>query len=253
MIEPIHPSIVKAICAVQASISSVAKTQFNVQGKYKFASADDIYAAVARKFGEVGLIIYPLQMSEPEIKRVEKTQKNRDTGENEVVISQWGQFSFGYMLATEEATWFDPRSARTIFIQIIGPQTFNAAESYCQKQFLRSLLKLPTGDVDLDSMPQADNEDDQIELANGQRVKRKSSAEGKRDGSVKRFNELRSRINGATEATTLMFLRSAEAETWNTMPRAWAETLSEDYYVKMREFGVEVDPETGQVIPDAAE
>jgi hypothetical protein len=102
-------------------------------------------------------------------------------------------------------------------------------------------------------MPQADNEDDQVELANGNRAKRKSSAEGKRDGSVKVFNALRDKISKSDGPADLMRIRQVHTEAWNTLPRAWAETLGEDYYVKMQEFGVDVDPETGTVITDAAE
>ena len=41
MIDAIPGPIVKRVCQVQSSIEAVAKTQFNKQGGYKFASADD--------------------------------------------------------------------------------------------------------------------------------------------------------------------------------------------------------------------
>lgn len=229
-IEPIPGSIVKALCAVQSSIGAVAKTQFNKQGGYKFASADDIYAAVARKFGEVGLMIYPLEMEQPEIKRVEKTDKQ--TGA--VTISQWGQFCFGYMLATEDASWFDPRSSRTIFIQILGPQTFNAAESYCQKQYLRALLKLPTGDMDLDSMPQGDDEETQIKML---RRNPKSSSAAKKDGTTEVFNEIRTKIQGAPNSEILVQIRQLYSEEWSEMPHKWHELLEHEYEDRMMAFG----------------
>lgn len=223
-------SIVKAICEVQATIGAVAKTQFNKQGAYKFASADDIYAAVARKFGEVGLMIYPLEMSPPEIKRVEKTDKD-----GELKVSQWGQFQFGYMLATEKDTWFDPRSSRTIFIQILGPQTFNAAESYCQKQYLRALLKLPTGDMDLDSMPQGDDEETQLKLT----AKRnpKSSSAAKKDGTSEVFNEIRGKVQQAPNREILQQIRQLYADEWSSMPHAWHELLEHEYEDRMMSFG----------------
>lgn len=233
-IEPIPASIVKALCAVQSSIGAVAKTQYNKQGNYKFASADDIYAAVARKFGEVGLMIYPLEMSQPEIKRVEKSHTDPKTGESEIRVSQWGQFCFGYMLATEEATWFDPRSSRTIFIQILGPQTFNAAESYCQKQYLRALLKLPTGDMDLDSMPQGDDEETQIKMM---RRNPKSSSAAKKDGTSEVFNEIRAKVQQAPNADILQQIRSIYADEWSAMPERWHELLEHEYEDRMMSFG----------------
>lgn len=222
-IEQIPPAIVKAICRVQASIEAVTKSQFNKQGGYKFASTDDIYAAVARKFGEAGLMIYPLELSQPEIKRVEKTNK-----EGEMVVSQWGQFHFGYVLATEDASWFHPASSRTIFIQILGPQTFNAAESYCQKQFLRGLLKLPTGDMDLDTFGQGDSEEEQI-AANRGGIKRKSSSGAKKDGSDAIFNEIRQKIRDATGQRDVLMSIRKEYGAWETMPPAWASLLDDEY------------------------
>jgi hypothetical protein len=227
---PIPASIVKALCLVQSSIGAVAKTQFNKQGNYKFASADDIYAAVARKFGEVGLMIYPLEMSPPEIKRVEKTDKQ--TGS--VVVSQWGQFCFGYMLATEDATWFDPRSSRTIYIQILGPQTFNAAESYCQKQYLRALLKLPTGDMDLDSLPQSEDEDGALRMM---RRNPKSSSAAKKDGTDARFNAIIAEVRSASSREVLQHIREIYADEWSEMPHKWHELLEHEYEDKMMGFG----------------
>lgn len=228
--EKVSPSIVKAICAVQATVAAVAKTQYNSQGGYKFASTDDIYAAVARKFGEVGLTILPLELSPPEIQRVEKTDNK-----GELKVSQWGRFHFGFILATEEDTWFDERLSRAIFIQILGPQTFNAAESYCQKQFLRGLLKLPTGDMDLDGMPQAETEEGQIALSGG--GKRKSSSGAKKDGTDKVFNEIRGEISSAINREMLMHIREARADDWGSMPSRWVTILDDEYDDRMESFG----------------
>jgi len=228
-VTPIPSSIVKAICQVQSSIEAVAKTQYNKQGNYKFASADDIYAAVARKFGECGLMIYPLEMAPPEIKRVEKTDKD-----GELKVSQWGQFHFGYVLATEEATWFDPRSSRTIFIQILGPQTFNAAESYCQKQYLRALLKLPTGDMDLDSMPQGETEEDQVS-ASSPRAK-KSSYRAKKDGDDVPYNELRGAISSADGPAHLAQIVKGNWSFIQALPDRWRVIVDDEIKDKYAEF-----------------
>lgn len=230
---PIPSSIVQAICQVQASIEAVAKTQYNKQGNYKFASADDIYAAVARKFAESGLVIYPIEMKQPEIRRVEKTDKT--TGQ--VTVSQWGQFQFGYVLATTAETWFDPRSSRTIFLQILGPQSFNAAESYCQKQYLRALLKLPTGDMDLDSMPQAESEEEQAELAKPRKAK--SSAAAKRDGTEQVFNDLMGAVSGADGPADLADIKRRNFTIWESMPSRWKELLDDEFSQKMKDFEAE--------------
>lgn len=143
--EQIPGSIVKSICAVMANLEAVKKSQKNQHGGYMFASTDDIYAAITRKMGEVGLVCLCLEEAAPEITRSEgKDGKS----------AQWMKMAYSFVLATADATWSDPRSRRTLIIQITGPQTFQAAQSYAEKSYLRSLFKIPTGDVDLDSLPE---------------------------------------------------------------------------------------------------
>jgi len=230
---PIHASIVKASLRVQAHVAAVSKDGKNQHGGYQFASTDAVYAALTHKLAECGLMILCLEEEKPEIVRVEKDGKT----------TQWGKFVFSFVLATEEATWTDPRSRRSLFIQITGPQSFMAAQSYAEKTYLRSLFKLPTGDMDLDSMPQADTEEDQAALNGIGKAKRKSSAEGKRDGSVKKFNTLRAAIQAADGAIPCREIWTGHAAELSVMPRAWYETLAEDYSVKMAEFGIEVEIE----------
>lgn len=220
-LQDIHGSIVKAVCAVQIGMEAVKKDSRNQHGGYNFASTDSIYAELTRRLAAAGLMILCLEDEQPEIQRVEKDGKT----------SQWGRFSFSFVLATEEATWADPRSRRTLFIQITGPQTFQSAQSYAEKSYLRSLFKIPTGDHDLDSVAQSDDEFSQVAL-NGKQP-RKSSAEGKRDGSVKLFNEIRKEIAMAVSVAHLQHVKEVRADEWAALPRAWSDTLDEDYGVKM--------------------
>lgn len=229
-VAPIPASIVRAICMIMSTVEAVKKSQRNTHGGYNYASTDDIYAAVTRKMGEVGLVLISLE-DKCEIKRVEKDGK----------VSQWAHLEFSFVLATAMDTWSDPRAKRTLYIQVTGPQTFQAAQSYAEKSYLRSLLKLPTGDMDLDSMPQADNEDDQIALSSNGRAKRKSSAEGKRDGSVKIFNAVRHAFETALNPEMLQHLRTAYAEEIAVMPSRWTDTLDEAYEARMNELRATLD------------
>jgi len=227
-VTPIPSSIVQAICQIMVTVEAVKKSQRNAHGGYNFASTDDIYAAVTRKMGEVGLILLSLE-DRCEIKRIEKDGKT----------AQWAHMEFSFVLATTSDTWTDARAKRTLYIQVTGPQTFQAAQSYVEKAYLRSLLKLPTGDMDLDSMPQADNEDDQIALSARTKVPRKASAEGKRDGSVKIFNAIRAEIAAAVNGEHLREIYLTHCDDngpWSGMPERWAHTLQEDYEVRMSGF-----------------
>ncbi len=140
----IPASIVKAICAVMTTVEAVKKSQKNQHGGWMFSSTDDIYAALTRKLGEVGLAIITL---ESEIDIVEGKEKDGKA-------SRWLKATYNFILATETDIWEHQLAKRTVMTPISGPQTFQAAQSYCEKAFLRSVFKLPTGDVDLDAMPE---------------------------------------------------------------------------------------------------
>lgn len=216
-------SIVQAVCRIQASLDAVKKTGRNPHGGYQFASTDDIYAALTRKMGEVGLMILPLEV-ESEVVRIDKDGKT----------VQWLRAAFEFVLATPEATWSDPRSKRSLFIMINGPQTHQAAASYAEKAYLRSLFKIPSGDVDLDSMPQAESEEDQHDLLAPR--KRKSSAAAKRDGTDVVFNELRGAVSGADGPADLELIKRNNWQTWESLPPAWRKILDAEFEDKMAEF-----------------
>lgn len=153
-VTPIPASIVKAVCAVQAGMQAVKKSQQNRHGGYSYASADDIYAALTLKMADAGLLSLCLEEHEPEIKEVIKDSIDKASGEKISSRQQWMKVSFTFVLATEEDTWTDPRARRTLIIQITGPQTFQAAQSYAEKSWLRSTFKIATGDMDLDGLAQ---------------------------------------------------------------------------------------------------
>jgi hypothetical protein len=179
--------------------------------------------------GEAGLSILCLEDS-VEIKRFEQ-EKN---GEKKIV--QWGLFQFSFVLAASDgSTWQHPNLKRTVYVQILGAQTFQAAQSYAEKAFLRSLFKLPTGDMDLDSMPQGESEEDQIALS--QPRKRKSSSAAKKDGTDSTFENIRKEIANAKTRDALIALRTTYAEEWGQMPMRWDEIIENEYEDKLLGFG----------------
>lgn len=141
---PMPAKVSDAICIVMANMESVAKSGKNTHGNYNFASTDDIYAALTKKMGDARLAITAL---EDEWAMVES--KNADGKP-----ARWLRIRYLFLLSCAGDNWIEPRNRRTIFIQITGPQTFQAAESYCWKQYLRGLFKVPTGDKDLDELPE---------------------------------------------------------------------------------------------------
>jgi hypothetical protein len=79
---------------------------------------------------------------------------------------------------------------------------------------------------------------------------RKSSAQAKRDGTNETFNAIMKAIADAPEASDLMRLRTDEAETWASLPSRWATLANESYFYRMKDFGIEVDPETGAIVEE---
>lgn len=196
-VQDMPPSIVRAIAEIQHSMASVKRDGRNGHGGYDFASTDAIYAAISVKMGQAGLTMLTLE-DELEIKVIDGVDK-----QGNVKKDKWCKFSFQFVLATEEGTWTDERCRRSLFIQITGAQTFMAAQSYAEKSFLRSLFKIPTGDLDLDALPQDGD------------VQRPSSASAKRDGMWETFqNELES----ADDITAVLDI---EQRYGSQMPRKW--------------------------------
>lgn len=220
---PIPASIVKAICAIKSTVEALKKSGKNPHGGYQFSSTDDLYAAIARKMGDVGLMCLALEV-ENEIKRIEKDGKT----------SQWLRVVYQYVWATETDTWTDTSNRRTVCTQVTGPQTYQAAQSFAEKAYLRSTFKLPSGDMDLDSMPQADTEEELNDMLTPR--KKKSSSAAKKDGTAGIFNDLRGAISGADGPADLHLIKKNAWSIWEQMPERWRQILDEEFEDKLAEF-----------------
>lgn len=220
---PIPGSIVKAICAIKSTVEALKKSGKNPHGGYQFSSTDDLYAAVARKMGDVGLMCLSLEV-ESEIKRIEKDGKT----------SQWLRVVYQFVWATESDTWSDANNRRTLCVQVTGPQTYQAAQSFAEKAYLRSTFKLPSGDMDLDSMPQADSEEEMNDILAPR--KKKSSSAAKKDGTDVVFNELRGAISGADGPADLQLIKRNNWSVWQQMPERWRQILDAEFDDRMAEF-----------------
>lgn len=141
---PMPSSIVKAVCAIKSTLEAVKKSRRNQHGGYDYASIDDIQAALTNKMGEVGLIVLGMEDSVETISKTNKEGKD----------ATWIKVVILYVLATETDTWIHPKAKRTVMLQFTGPQSFQAAHSFAEKSFLKSLFDIPTGDMELDALPE---------------------------------------------------------------------------------------------------
>jgi hypothetical protein len=209
-----------------AGLEPVKKSHRNAHGGYMYAGIDDIYAELLRRMASAGLICLALERS------CELMARDKEGKAYTLVKAE-----YGFLLATKEATWTDATAKRTVYAQLTGPQTLAALCSFATKSWLRSTFQLATGDFELDSVAQEPEE-----ALKEPPPKRKSSAEGKRDGSVKTFNSFKTIIETAQGAVELGTFWKEHTGELGAMPVRWFETLEEAYILKMRDFGVDIEP-----------
>lgn len=147
---PMPLSISEAMDKVASGVKSVARSDTNTFGNYKYASADAIYAAIGPLLADAGLKIIPIELEPTSFIRVDTAKGPK----------QWGKFHIGFVYVVGSDQWFDPRNSETLFIQIEGPQTFQGAKSYAQKTHHRQVFKIPTGEADLDGLDNSSGDSD---------------------------------------------------------------------------------------------
>jgi hypothetical protein len=212
-IAPKPASIVRAITAVKRDMEVLAKEQNNSHGGYKYTSADQIYAFVSTRMAAAGLVIDCLEAEDPKI----WTRNTADTRGN-AKESQWMRIKFLFVLSTEEDTWSDPRATRTLAMPMTGPQSFMGAQSYAEKSYLRSLFKIPTGDVELDAMVEDGTFRPQPKAAPS---KTKSSHALRKEGA---WEEWEKSLADADDMTAVLEL---EQSAYQAFPNKWHEHVRE--------------------------
>lgn len=131
------PKVAQAVAAVMSKVPRLNKGERNSHGNYNFASIDDFLEAVRPLMAEAGLVT---TADEDECEIVEKWLKLRF-----VFYAHCGGESFG------------PMRRSAMVLSSMGAQALGAAQSYAEKNFLRSLFKIATGEgasLDADSHPQ---------------------------------------------------------------------------------------------------
>jgi len=84
-----------------------------------------------------------------------------------------------------------------------------------------------------------------MDAGNSPAFQRKSSAEGKRDGSVKVFNGILNAIKSSETPEDLLQIRvqnmDEQGNAWANMPRAWADTIQQDWELKAQDLGLDLE------------
>jgi hypothetical protein len=133
------PAIAAAILAVKKQVKALGSDERNEHGRYNFVSVDKFYERIGKLMAEAGLALL-IDETSTEVRASDKSG------------NPWlfAQYLLSFM---HETGAMSAGLRRSIALPISGPQAFGAAQSYIEKQFLRQVFKVPTGEKDADDTP----------------------------------------------------------------------------------------------------
>lgn len=136
------PQIAAAIIAVKKNVKQLGSDERNAHGGYSYVSVDKFYERIGKLMADAGLALL--------IDETESEVKEGKSGNPWLFV----QFSLSFM---HETGIMSRPVRRSCALPISGPQAFGAAQSYIEKQFLRQVFKVPTGDRDADDTAPQEN------------------------------------------------------------------------------------------------
>lgn len=169
--QPIPADIVHAILKVKKKIKKLEHDAENKHANYRYTSSEAMYEALRVEMADAGLVLLTLETG------CERGQDGKSV-----------RVMFQFILATEKSTWTHRDNVRTVYQPWMGAQSFQAAQSYAEKAYLKSLFKLSTGEPDTESVLQAD----QGAPRTGAKERKLTEAASKKflDRAAKLFEEL---------------------------------------------------------------
>jgi hypothetical protein len=140
------PEIAKAIIAVKKQIKQIGVTDSNVHAGYKYVSVDRFYEIIGPMMADAGLAVL-VNESESEV-RINETTDNK----GQLRKTAWLFATYQLTFLHESGAMSTLPMTHTLALPMSGPQAYGAAQSYVEKQFLRQVFKVPTGDKDADDL-----------------------------------------------------------------------------------------------------
>lgn len=138
------PEIAAAIVAVKKQIRRLGVDERNEHARYNYVSVDKFYEIIGPLMADAGLALL-INEAESEV-RVSEGEKK----------TPWLFASYELTFLHESGVMSTLPMSRTLAMPINGPQTYGAAQSYVEKQFLRQVFKVPTGEKDADETAQGE-------------------------------------------------------------------------------------------------
>lgn len=136
------PEIAAAIVAVKKQIRQLGADERNEHARYNYVSVDKFYSIIGPLMAEAGLALL-INEAESEVRASEGEKR-----------TPWLFVRYELTFLHESGAMSLLPMSRSLAMPINGPQTYGAAQSYIEKQFLRQVFKVPTGEKDADEVAQ---------------------------------------------------------------------------------------------------
>lgn len=143
-------AIAAAIKETMGKVKMLGKDEDNKFASYKYASIDQFLESLRPKLAETGLSVVSDETSAEHF----TMKENKKDGSS--VDSTFVHYAYDFYLAHEDSGETYGPLRRSVDLRFVGPQTSGQAQSYCEKMFLRALLKVATGDKDADEQEQGE-------------------------------------------------------------------------------------------------
>ncbi len=209
------PKLAAALCGVSSKVRQLGKSERNQFAKYDFVSVDKFYSAIGPLMAENGIHCIPDCVESSVVPGNVKTDRNGEQRQGAPLLRE----RWAFTLIHESGECAGPFH-RTVTVPAEGAQAHGSSESYAQKQFLRGVFRVPTGDKD--DADYGDKPEHGVSQA-----QRKSAAQAKRDGDNERIREM---FNSAPSLTDLnsRWQHVQESEL-PVLPASWADPIRDAY------------------------
>jgi len=144
------PAIAQAIIAVKKQVRQLGSDESNKHAGYSYVSVDKFYERVGPLMAAAGLAL----LIDETASAVEISESTDRDGKLRKTPWLFAQYSLAFMHKSGPVS---SPMRRSLAMPINGPQTYGAAQSYIEKQFLRQVFKIPTGEKDADETAQGED------------------------------------------------------------------------------------------------
>lgn len=201
-----YGQVMRARLAVQTEVMKGAvRDRMNPFAKSKYATLESVLESICEPLTKAGLVL--TQGSDPV----------RESGADKAVtrwLTVWTRLDHA-----DSGQWM--QVSTQVPVEKPTPQAIGSALTYGRRYTVKLLLGMPEID-----------DDGQAAAGEKSPLMQKSSAEAKRDGTDKLFNEIQTAIRNAVDEDHLRQIPDLYRDEIDQMPTKWRDLLKDDYETK---------------------